>query len=87
MPSHNILQIAQYYYIQNASFLKMDNISLGYNFDKLFNTKLTGSLYGTVQNVFTITNYKGLDPEVSGGIDNNVYPRPRVFLVGLRLNF
>ena len=81
---------AQYlsdYYIQNASFLKMDNISLGYNFDKLFNTKLTGSLYGTVQNVFTITNYKGLDPEVAGGIDNNVYPRPRVFLVGLRLNF
>lgn len=81
---------AQYlsdYYIQNASFLKMDNISLGYNFDKLFNTKLAASLYGTVQNVFTVTNYKGLDPEVDGGIDNNIYPRPRVFLVGLRVNF
>ncbi|MDR3652070.1 MAG: TonB-dependent receptor [Paludibacter sp.] len=81
---------AQYfsdYYVQNASFLKMDNISLGYNFTKLFNTKLAASLYGTVQNVFTITNYKGLDPEVAGGIDNNIYPRPQVYLVGLKLNF
>lgn len=80
---------AQYlsdYYIQNASFLKMDNITLGYNFSKLLTTKITGSIYGTVQNVFTITNYKGLDPEVDGGIDNNVYPRPRTFLLGLRLN-
>jgi iron complex outermembrane receptor protein len=81
---------AQYfsdYYIQNASFLKMDNITLGYNFSKLFSNKITGSLYGTVQNVFTITHYKGLDPEVVGGIDNNIYPRPQVYLVGLRLNF
>ena len=81
---------AQYlsdYYIQNASFLKMDNVTFGYNFTKLFNTNMAASLYGTVQNVFTITNYKGLDPEVVGGIDNNIYPRPRVFLVGLRLNF
>lgn len=81
---------AQYfsdYYIQNASFLKMDNISLGYNFTKLFNTKLAASIYGTVQNVFTITNYKGLDPEVAGGIDNNMYPRPQVYLVGLKINF
>ena len=81
---------AQYfsdYYIQNASFLKMDNVTLGYNFNKLFTPKITGSIYGTVQNVFTITNYKGLDPEVDGGIDNNVYPRPQTFLLGLRLNF
>lgn len=81
---------AQYlsdYYIQNASFLKMDNISFGYNFKKLFTSKLNGSLYGTVQNVFTITSYKGLDPEVDGGIDNNIYPRPKVYLLGLRLNF
>jgi TonB-linked SusC/RagA family outer membrane protein len=81
---------AQYfsdYYIQNASFLKMDNISLGYNFTRLFNTKLVASIYGTVQNVFTITNYKGLDPEVVGGIDNNIYPRPQVYLVGLKINF
>jgi iron complex outermembrane receptor protein len=75
------------YYVQNASFLKMDNISLGYNFARLFNTKLNGSIYGTVQNIFTITKYKGLDPEVVGGIDNNIYPRPQVYLVGLRLNF
>jgi len=81
---------AQYfsdYYVQNASFLKMDNVTLGYNFQKLFSTKLSASLYGTVQNVFTVTKYKGLDPEVYGGIDNNIYPRPRIFLVGLKLNF
>lgn len=84
-------QVAQYfsdYYIQDASFLKLDNITLGYNFNQLFNTKLGGSIYGTLQNVFTITPYKGLDPEnTNNGIDNNIYPRPRVFLLGLRLNF
>jgi len=84
-------QAAQYfsdYYIQNASFLKLDNITLGYNFAKLFTAKLNGSIYCTLQNVFTITPYKGLDPENSNnGIDNNIYPRPRVFLLGLRLNY
>ncbi|GAT63692.1 SusC/RagA family TonB-linked outer membrane protein [Paludibacter jiangxiensis] len=81
---------AQYisdYYIQNASFAKMDNVTLGYNFDKFLASKLRASVYGTVQNVFTITKYKGLDPEVSNGIDNNIYPRPRVFIMGLRVNF
>ena len=84
-------QGAQYfsdYYIQNASFLKLDNITLGYNFKKLFTEKLNGSIYGTMQNVFTITPYKGLDPENdNNGIDKQVYPRPQVFLLGLRLNF
>jgi len=81
---------AQYlsdYYIQNASFARMDNVTLGYNIDKLLNTKLKASIYGTVQNVFVITKYKGLDPEVSGGIDNTIYPRPRIFILGLRVNF
>jgi len=85
---------AQYfsdYYVQNASFLKLDNVTLGYSFKKVFNTALAANIYGTVQNVFTITNYKGLDPEVNDGtnpgVDNNIYPRPRVFLVGLKLNF
>lgn len=81
---------AQYlsdYYIQNASFLKMDNVSLGYTFDKIIKGVNSATLYGTVQNPFVITKYKGLDPEVDGGVDNNVYPRPRVYLLGLRVNF
>jgi TonB-linked SusC/RagA family outer membrane protein len=75
------------YYIENASFLRMDQASIGYDFGKVFRGKAT--LRGTfnVQNVFVITKYKGLDPEVAGGIDNNFYPRPRVFSVGFNLDF
>ena len=73
------------YYVRNASFLKCDNITLGYSFDNLFKT--AGRVYASVTNVFTITNYEGLDPEVEGGIDNNIYPRPITFLLGLNLNF
>ncbi len=75
------------YYIQEASFLKMDNITLGYNFKKVFNQKIKLRLYSTLQNVFTITNYTGIDPEINGGIDNNFNPRPRTFLLGFNLNF
>lgn len=75
------------YFVQNASFLKCDNITLGYSFKNIASAKINGRVYGTVSNVFTITNYKGIDPEVFGGIDNNVYPRPINFLVGLSLNF
>lgn len=71
------------FYIENASFFKMDNMSVGYNFEK----QLKARLSFTVQNVFTITKYKGLDPEVDGGIDNNFYPRPRVFVLGVNLTF
>ena len=75
------------YFVQNASFLKCDNITLGYSFDKLFGTKIGGRVYATASNVFTITKYKGIDPEVGGGIDNSLYPRPFSALVGLSLNF
>ncbi len=75
------------YYVQEASFLKMDNIVLGYNFQNLSEGNTTLRLYTTVQNVFTITDYDGIDPEIDGGIDNNLYPRPRTFLVGFNLNF
>ena len=75
-------------YIENASFLKMDNITLGYTFNG-FNNHETSSihLWTGVQNVFTITNYTGLDPEVFGGIDNTIYPRPRTFLLGANIKF
>lgn len=74
------------YYVQNASFLRMDFVNLGYNVGKL-RGNLNLRLNASVQNVFVITKYKGIDPEVNGGIDNNQYPRPRTFVVGLGLDF
>lgn len=74
------------YFLENASFLKMDNLTVGYSFKKLFTHKLSGRVSASVQNVFTITNYSGLDPEC-GGVDSNVWPRPRTFTLGLNLNF
>lgn len=75
------------YYVQDASFFKMDNLNLGYNFDRVFTDKVKVRLSLTAQNAFIITKYKGIDPEVDGGIDNNIYPRPRVFLLGVNLSF
>ena len=79
------------YYVKNASFLKCDNITLGYSFNNLFKSNgwhgLSGRAYATASNVFTITNYDGLDPEVGDGNDNNLYPRPFSVVVGLSLNF
>jgi len=75
------------YYIQDASFLKMDNITLGYNFENIKNGDVRLRLYSTIQNVFTVTDYDGLDPEINGGIDNNFYPRPQTLLFGFNVNF
>ena len=78
-------------YVHNASFLKCDNITLGYSFDNLFKggkyDGINGRIYASCTNVFTITKYDGLDPEVFGGIDNNMYPRPITFLMGVNLDF
>jgi len=75
------------YYLQDASFLKMDNVYLGYDFGKLFPSNRVGlKLNVSVQNVFTITNYTGLDPETNSG-SQNAYPVPRVFAFGLNLTF
>lgn len=75
------------YYVQNGSFLKIDNITLGYTFSDVFNKGSMLRVYGTVQNPIVITKYKGLDPEVFEGIDNNIYPRPLMFMLGVNLNF
>ena len=80
-------QYASDYFVENASFLKMDNVTLGYSFDKLFDTNISGRIYGTVQNVFTITNYTGIDPEVASGVDGDIYPRPITTILGVSLNF
>jgi iron complex outermembrane receptor protein len=75
------------YYVQNASFLRIDNINLGYNVGKVFSDKASLRINATVQNVLTITKYTGLDPEMNGGIDNNFYPRPRTIVLGINLDF
>jgi len=75
------------YYVQNAAFFRIDNITLGYTFQNLFGAKTTGRVYAVCQNPFVFTKYKGLDPEVAGGIDLDVYPRPVSFQLGLNLNF
>lgn len=72
------------YYIEKASFLRMDNLNLAYSFGKV--GKLTDlTLSANVQNVFVVTGYSGLDPEVYKGIDNNFYPRPRIYSLGINL--
>lgn len=80
-------QLLSDYYVQNASFLRMDNVNLGYAFGQILKTKANLALTASVQNVFVITKYKGLDPEVASGVDNNIYPRPRIFSLGLNVNF
>ena len=79
------------YFVRNASYLKCQNITLGYSFPALlkYNNQdyFSGRVFFTVQNPFIITKYKGLDPEISSGIDNNPYPRPMSFQLGLNLNF
>ncbi|MGB6151526.1 MAG: SusC/RagA family TonB-linked outer membrane protein, partial [Pricia sp.] len=76
------------YYIENASFLRMDNITVGYTFDNVLSSRSNVRLFSSVQNVFTITDYSGLDPEVfENGIDNTIYPRPTTILLGANFQF
>ena len=85
---HNFTNFAQYFsdmYVQNASFLKLDNVTLSYRFN--FKDRHSLSLFGTVQNVACLTAYQGIDPEIFSGIDNNMYPRPRTYMLGLKYNF
>jgi iron complex outermembrane receptor protein len=74
------------YYVENASFLKMDNLTLGYNLGEIAQG-MNFNITGMVQNVFTITNYTGVDPEVPNGMDNSFYSRPRNLSLSLGLEF
>ena len=85
---------AQYnsdYYLRDGSFLKLDNFTLGYTFPKLFNINADRSaslnIFGTVQNIHTFTKYNGVDPEIHNGLDKTLYPRPRTYVCGIKLNF
>lgn len=76
------------YYVQNASFFRIDNITIGYSFSKFFGIQhLGGRVYATVQNPFIFTKYKGLDPEIADGFDDSFYPRPITYMFGLTFNF
>lgn len=75
------------YYVQNASFLKMDNLSLTYNFGRVNKWISNLTVSGLMQNVFTITKYDGVDPEVPNGIDQSFYPRPRTYSLSVGLQF
>ena len=75
------------YYIQNASFLKMDNLGLSFNAGHVFHNEANLRINANCQNVFTITKYSGQDPELYGGIDNTFYPRPRTYVLGFNLQF
>jgi iron complex outermembrane receptor protein len=90
----NAQQLLSDYYLQNASFLRMDNLTVGYNVGKFAKSVNNLRLSVSVQNVFIITKYKGLDPEIAAngnpgnpGIDNNLYPRPRIFSLGATIEF
>ena len=86
----NFAANAQYfsdYYIQDASFFKLDKITLSRSFAFGAEKQMGMSVFGTVQNVCTLTGYKGIDPEIFNGIDNNMYPRPRTWILGVKFNF
>ena len=79
-------QFTSDHFVSNASFFKLDNVNVGYTLDAL-GGRMIPRLSLSVQNVFTITDYDGLDPEVDGGIDNNFYPRPRTFMLGISFTY
>ncbi|MDI3527547.1 MAG: TonB-dependent starch-binding outer membrane protein SusC [Tenuifilum sp.] len=79
-------QFTSDYFVENASFLKVDHITAGYNFNNILN-KINLRVSFTVQNAITVTKYKGIDPEVNGGVDYSFYPRPRTYLLGLGFTF
>lgn len=75
------------YYVQDASFFRIDNITLGWSFKNLAKKAIQGRIYGTVQNPVVFTKYDGLDPEVAGGVDTDFYPRPLTMMFGVNFNF
>ena len=74
-------------YVEDASFLRIDNVQLGYTFEDFFDTGASLRVFGGVQNLYTFTDYSGLDPEVFGGIDNTIFPRSRTVLLGANVKF
>lgn len=80
-------QLYSNYYVQNASFLRLQNLTIGYTLKHVFNKAINARIYATCENMFTITGYKGLNPEVPNGIDYNTYPKPGTIAMGVKINF
>lgn len=85
--SFDVQQLYSDYFLEKGDFFRLDNITLGYTFKKLWNDKSDLRLAFAIQNVCTLTGYKGIDPELANGIDRDVYPRPRTFSLSVNLNF
>ena len=83
--NYNGRQLHSDFYIENGSFLRIDNVTLSYNYDKL--SFMKGRIYATAQNLLTLSGYSGPNPEISGGIDNNLYPIATTYIVGINVNF
>ncbi len=75
------------YYIQKANFIKLDNVTIGYTFKKVLDNKVDAKLTLGGQNLLILSPYKGIDPEIGNGLDKNIYPRPRMYTLGLNVNF
>ena len=93
---HNLVKADNYfendqslsdYYLRNASFLRCDNITLGYTWDNLIQDKLRLRLFAAVQNPFVITKYNGIDPELSSGVESSPYPKATTYSLGLVATF
>jgi iron complex outermembrane receptor protein len=82
-----LAQLKSDYYLEKADFLRLDNIFVGYDFGRPFGNNLALRATASVQNVFVLSKYSGIDPEIFGGIDNNIYPRARVYSLGLNVKF
>lgn len=80
-------QLYSNYYVQDASFLRLQNLTVGYTLNRVFNKTINARIYATCENLFTITGYKGLNPEVPNGIDYNTYPKPRTIALGVKIDF
>ncbi len=81
-------QLQSDYYLEKANFFRVDFFNLGYNVGDFLNNKIKNlDISISAQNLFLLTKYNGLDPEIGGGIDNNIYPRPRIFSLNLNFNF
>jgi len=80
-------QLLSNYFLEKANFLRMDYFTFGYNFKNMLSDKFSLNAAFTINNVFVLTKYSGMDPEVVGGIDNNIYPRPRIYSLNLTFDF
>ena len=87
LANFNSLTAQSDYFLENGSFASIENVTVGYQFGSVLGKNSTLNLTAAAQNLFLLTNYSGIDPEISSGYDSNIYPRPRTFTLGLTYGF